>query len=169
MQSSRYTLFEYCTFDVFQSQDDSARMDPLYQDTTPTSNNILKPPSLLYHQGPSHRVRIFTHTSVFDPSRSKGCTGSHGSPCPSLHRKPGTLLLQRSAEHTLGVSALHTCANNTGLKLTMQRDGILLRVRVQDFVKPMLHCISAGFIKMFTADTANLVRDIGHIVSVQQS
>lgn len=29
-----------------------------------------------------------------------------------------------------------------GVGLTMQRDGILLRVRIQDFVKPVLHYIS---------------------------
>ena len=36
----------------------------------------------------------------------------------------------------------HLMYKNTGSRLTMQRDRILLRVRIQDFVKPVLYYIS---------------------------
>lgn len=50
----------------------------------------------------------------------------------------------------------------------MQRDGIFLRVRIQDLVKPVLHRTSAGFIRVIAAIVTDIVRDIGHIVLTQQ-
>ena len=55
--------------------------------------------SKLYHS--STRFSHGLHNRSFDPFQSKDCTGSHESLCPSLHRRPDTLRLQRSAERTL--------------------------------------------------------------------
>lgn len=144
------------------------RMVTLFRNTTPRSNNILRISACSILKAPLHFVRMFSLTSAFDPSRNKGHTGSHASLFLSPHQRPDTLLSQRSGEHTLGVSAPHTSAKSTASGLTMQRYGIFLGVRIHDFVKPVLYPVSAGFIRMFPADTTDIVRDIGHIISTQQ-
>ena len=140
----------------------------LSQNTTRMSNNILMPSAFSKLRAPIHGVRILSRTSAFGPSRNKDRTGSHGSPCLSPHQRSGTPPSKRSVEHTLDISAVHTCARNTGSGPTMQRDGIFLWIRIPDFVEPVLYSASAGFIRALAAITTDVVRDVGNIVLTQQ-
>lgn len=127
----------------------------------------LENPSLHYIYDLITSTRMSSRTPACDPFRNKDCIGSHGSLSQSPHRTHGILLSQHSAGHTLGELALHTRAKNTTSRLTMQRDGIFLRVRIQNSVKPVLRCILAGFTRMFAANRTDIVRNIGHIIPIQ--